>query len=83
MVIRHTALRRLFWLAPLAFVLLIEAGVGSLWWASGELLLPSWQGANKDLSECCPAAAVQMGDGFGNLRVMRHRLLVSLSPGNF
>lgn len=53
-------------LAPAAAALLVAA---FFWNASGQLLLPSWKGATKDLACCPPELAAAWGPGCGNLRL--------------
>jgi uncharacterized protein len=61
--------RSLVWIAAFAGVLLLAGFGGSLWWASGQLLFPAWQGVSKDLALCTPEAAEHFGEECGNLRL--------------
>lgn len=60
--------------AVVAVALVVLAGAflgGSLWWASNQLLFPSWNGAAGDLALCGAETAEHWGEGCGNLRVTR------------
>lgn len=59
--------RKLKWLAIIVPVLLFVFFAGGLWYASSQLLSPSFRGLTK-LSVCKPETAKYFGEGCGNLR---------------
>jgi pimeloyl-ACP methyl ester carboxylesterase len=66
---RTTAKRVLKWSAISVPVLLLVLLAGGLWFASGQLLSPSWRGASGDLSACGAETAKHWGSNCGNLRI--------------
>jgi uncharacterized protein len=60
--------RKLKWLVIIVPVLLLVLLTGGLWFASNQLLYPSFRGATRDLSVCKAETAQYWGEGCGNLR---------------
>jgi uncharacterized protein len=60
--------RKLIWAAIIVLVLLFVLFGGGLWFASSQLLSPSFRGVTRDLSVCKPETAKYWGEGCGNLR---------------
>jgi uncharacterized protein len=60
--------RKLIWAAIIVLVLLFALLGGGLWFASDQLLSPSFRGVTRDLSVCKPETAKYWGEGCGNLR---------------
>lgn len=61
--------RKVKWIAITLFVVVVLFFVGGLWFASNQLLSPSFRGVTNDLSVCKPETAKYLGPGCGNLRV--------------
>jgi hypothetical protein len=68
--------RKLLWMAVLVPLLLLVLLGGGLWFATGQLLHPSFQGVTNDLSDCPEHAAKSWGPSCGNLRAT-HQLRFS------
>jgi uncharacterized protein len=60
--------RKLLWAGVVTIVLVTVILIGGLWFATNQLLFPSWKGATKDLAVCKPEIAKSWGEGCGNLR---------------
>jgi pimeloyl-ACP methyl ester carboxylesterase len=61
--------RILIFSASLTTVLVFILFAGGLWFASNQLLSPSFKGLSKDLSVCKPKTAKFLGENCGNLRI--------------
>jgi alpha-beta hydrolase superfamily lysophospholipase len=59
---------RLKWIAVGSLAAVLALFSGGLWFASNQLLFPTWRGATRDLSVCSPETAKYWGVGCGNLR---------------
>jgi uncharacterized protein len=71
------------WIWLVAALILIVLGLfgGMLWWASSQLLFPSWQGGG-DLNVCKEETAMVWGEQCGNLRDSREFVFNEVSiPG--
>jgi fermentation-respiration switch protein FrsA (DUF1100 family) len=60
--------RKLKWISIVVFVVLLVFFGGGLWFASNQLLFPSWKGVTSDLSVCKPETVQSWGEACGNLR---------------
>jgi alpha-beta hydrolase superfamily lysophospholipase len=60
--------RKLWWLALGIFAAVFVFFGGGLWFATNQLLFPSWRGSTNDLSACKPETAKYWGEACGNLR---------------
>jgi uncharacterized protein len=60
--------RKLIWITIIILVCGFVLLGGGLWFASGQLLSPSFRGVTRDLSVCKPETAKYWGEGCGNLR---------------
>ena len=61
--------RKLLLAAVVAVVVVIVVLIGGLWFATNQLLFPSWKGATRDLAVRKPEIAKSWGEGCGNLRL--------------
>jgi hypothetical protein len=60
--------RKLGWIGLGLLVLLLVLTASGMWFASGQILSPSFRGATKDFSLCKPETAMYWGKDCGNLR---------------
>jgi dipeptidyl aminopeptidase/acylaminoacyl peptidase len=63
--------RKVIWIIGILFAVVLVVFGGGLWFASNQLLYPSFKGITNDLSVCKPEAAKYLGEGCGNLRQTR------------
>jgi uncharacterized protein len=60
--------RKVIWISVIVFIAVLALLGGGLWFASSQLLSPSFRGVTKNLSVCKPETAKYWGEGCGNLR---------------
>jgi uncharacterized protein len=63
--------RLLAWIGAALVVVLLVVMSGGLWFASGQLLSPTFHGVSKDLAVCAPETEKYFGKDCGNLRENR------------
>jgi uncharacterized protein len=63
--------RKVIWIIGIVFTVVLVLFGGGLWFASNQLLYPSFRGITNDLSVCKPETAKYLGEGCGNLRQTR------------